>query len=81
MSQDNNNIKMTENAPSHWAQIMGEIVDKLSGTNMSTTINFGHLEIDVPHAKGPDGRDIGSAKWIINGKILWSTEASKKDNR
>jgi hypothetical protein len=26
MSQDNNNTKMGENAPSQWAQIMGEIV-------------------------------------------------------
>ena len=41
---------------------MGKIVDKLLGTNMSTMINFEGLEIDVPYAKGPDGRDIGSAK-------------------
>ncbi len=81
MSQDNNNTKKSENAPSHWSEIMGEIVNKLSGTNMSTNITFDNLEIDVPHAKGPDGRDIGSAKWVINGKIQWTTEASKKDNR
>ena len=68
---------MNENAPSHWSEIMGEIVNKLSGTNMSTNID--NLEIDVPHAKGPDGRDIGSAKWVINGKIQWTAEASKKD--
>jgi hypothetical protein len=78
MSQDNNNTKKSENAPS---EIMGEIVNKLSGTNMSTNITFDNLEIDVPHAKGPDGRDIGSAKSVINGKIQWTTEASKKENR
>ena len=64
---------------SQWSQIAGEIVDKLSGTNMSTTINFDNLEVDVPRAKGPDGRELGSAKWVINGKILWSTQASKKE--
>jgi Alcohol dehydrogenase GroES-like domain len=30
---------------------------------------------------GQRGRDIGSAKSVINGKIQWTTEASKKDNR
>lgn len=76
---DNNNANLTRSAPSQWAQIIGEIVDKLSGTNMSTTISFDSLEVDVPHAKGPDGRDLGSAKWVINGKILWATQASKKE--
>jgi hypothetical protein len=42
MSQKNNNTKKSENAPSHWAEIMGEIVNKLSGTNMSTNITFGN---------------------------------------
>ena len=75
---------MSENAPSQWAQIMGEIVNRLSGTNMSTNITFDNLEIDVPHAKGPDGRDLGSAKWVVNGTIRWTTTtttttASKKE--
>ncbi|HJT49238.1 MAG TPA: hypothetical protein VJ729_13725 [Nitrososphaeraceae archaeon] len=79
MSQGNNNTKKSDNVPSHWAQIMGEIVNKLSGTNMSTNITFDNLEIDVPRAKGPDGKDIGSAKWIVNGTIRWTTTASKKE--
>jgi hypothetical protein len=73
-----NNTDMNhKSAPSHWAQIMGEIVDKLMGTNMSTTISFDDLEIDVPKAQGPGGRDLGGAKWKINGKIVWSTEGHK----
>ena len=51
------------------AEIMAEIIDKLVGTNMSTTIRFDDLEIDVPRVKGPDGTDLGSAKCIVNGKI------------
>ena len=49
---------------------------------MSTNIRFDNLEIDVPHAKGPDGKDLGSAKWVVNGTILWTTNtttASKKE--
>ena len=70
-----------KNAPSHLAQITSEIVEKLvgTGTNMSTTITFEDLEVNVPHAKGPDGSDIGSAKWVINGKIMWTTTVSNKD--
>jgi hypothetical protein len=78
MSHDNN-TKMGEVAPSQWAQITGEIVNKLSGTNMSTNITFDNLEIDIPHAKGPDGRDLGTAKWVINEKIQWTTTAYKKE--
>ena len=81
-SNNNNTTKMSErNAPSQWAQIIGEIVNRFSGTNMSTNITFDNLEIDVPHAKGPDGRDLGSAKWVVNGTILWTTTttASKKE--
>jgi hypothetical protein len=85
MSNSNNTSNQSssqslKNAPSQLAQITSEIVEKLvgTGTNMSTTITFDDLEIDVPHAKGPDGSDIGSAKWVINGKIMWTTTVSNK---
>jgi hypothetical protein len=58
---------------------MGEIVDKLVGTNTPTTMKFDGLEIDVSQVKGPDGTDLGSAKGVINGKILWTTTASNKE--
>jgi hypothetical protein len=41
MSHDTS--KLNHNTPSQWAQILGEIVDKLSGTTMSSTISFDHL--------------------------------------
>ena len=61
-----------------WAQIVSQVMEKVvSGTNMSTTIEFDDLEVDVPKAKGPDGRDLGSAAWKLNGKVIWTTEAHK----
>jgi hypothetical protein len=75
MSQNSNG---NQNA-GQWSQIIGQVLDKLSGTNMSTTVDFDQLEVDIPRAKGPDGKDLGSAKWVINGKILWTTQASKKE--
>ena len=53
----------------------------VSGTNMATTISFDNLEIDVPRAQGPDGRDLGGATWKLNGKVVWTTESHKAQNQ
>jgi protein subunit release factor B len=79
------NIEGTENMQnreqqqqaSQWAQMIGQVMENLTGANMSTTITFDDLEIDVPKAQGPGGRDLGGAKWKINGKIIWATEGHK----
>jgi len=65
-----------------WAQVVAQVMEKVvSGTNMTTTINFDNLEIDVPRAQGPDGRDLGGATWKLNGKVVWTTEAHKAQNQ
>jgi hypothetical protein len=40
-------------------------------------IDFRGLEVDIPRAQGPDGRDLGSAKWTLNGKVVWTTELTQ----
>jgi hypothetical protein len=42
---------------------------------MSIAYQFDNLEINIPRAQGPGGQDMGSAKWVINGKIIITTEA------
>ena len=71
--------KIEQNA-SHWSDILKEVVDKLTGKNMDVTYNFENFEIDVPKATGPDGRELGSAKWKINGKFIFSTQLLDKSN-
>jgi hypothetical protein len=71
--------KIEQNA-SHWSDILKEVVDKLTGKNMDVTYNFENFEIDVPKATGPDGRNLGSAKWKINGKFIFSTQLLDKSN-
>ena len=71
--------KIEQNA-SHWFDILKEVVDKLTGKNMDVTYNFENFEIDVPKATGPDGRNLGSAKWKINGKFIFSTQLLDKSN-
>ena len=69
--------KIEQNA-SHWSDTLKEVVDKLTGKNMDVTYNFENFEIDVPKATGPDGRELGSAKWKINGKFIFSTQLLDK---
>ena len=71
--------KIEQNA-SHWSDTLKEVVDKLTGKNMDVTYNFENFEIDVPKATGPDGRNLGSAKWKINGKFIFSTQLLDKSN-
>jgi hypothetical protein len=81
---DNRNGNMPDQqqqqSSSQWTQVIGQVIEKLKGTNMSTTISFANLEVDVPRAQAPGGRDLGSAKWIVNGKIVWTTEAHKAED-
>jgi hypothetical protein len=81
MNDDTNKQKdMTgeQKVQGQWVQIVSQVMEKLvSGTNVSTTIEFDDLEVDVPKAKGPDGRDLGGATWKLNGKVVWTTEARR----
>src|SRR5690242_18685944 len=74
---ENQSSRNQEQSASQWSQIIGQIMEKLMGTNVSTTISFDNLEVDVPRAQGPGGRDLGGAKWTVNGKIIWTTEGHK----
>ena len=65
-----------EQSASQWPSILKDVVDKLTGKNMEVTYNFENFEIDVPKATGPQGKELGSAKWKINGKFILSTQLS-----
>jgi len=64
-----------QQAGSQWAEIVGQLFDKLTGKGASVSYTFDNLVIDLPRAQGPDGRDLGNAKWTINGKIVINAEA------
>jgi len=63
---------------SAWSGIVQGLVDKLTGKDMAITYEFRNLEIDMPKATGPEGKEIGSAKWRINGRFVISTEVRDK---
>jgi hypothetical protein len=79
MSQITNDQTTTQSS-NKWSEIIGQIIDRLVGKNMSATYDFQQLAIDMPKAEGPDGKHIGSVKWTINGRIVITTEAHEKDS-
>jgi hypothetical protein len=79
MSQITNDQTTTQSS-NKWSEIVGQIIDRLMGKNMSATYDFQQLTIDMPKAEGPDGKQIGSVKWTVNGRIVITTEAHEKDS-
>ena len=69
-----------EEGVSEWTQLLSQLVDKLTGKDLAITYEFDGLEIEIPKASGPGGKEIGSAKWKIDGKIVISTEVQDKHN-
>jgi hypothetical protein len=75
MSQNTNDQDTMQQAGSQWAEVIGQLFDRLTGKGASVTYEFNNLVIDMPKAQGPGGRDMGSAKWTINGRIVITAEA------
>jgi hypothetical protein len=68
------NEKLTEQA-AQWANLLTELFDRLTGKGTEVTYNFQNLEIDIPRATGPQGSDLGSAKWVINGRVAITAQS------
>ena len=62
---------------SNWSEIITKIIDKLVKEDVSVMYTFDHLEIDVPQAHGPGGKELGGAKWVIDGKITITSTSAK----
>ena len=77
MSQNTNDQGAMEKSSSQWAEIIGQLFDRLTGKGASATYDFDNLVIDIPKAQGPGGRDMGAAQWTINGKVTIAWEAHK----
>jgi hypothetical protein len=63
---------------SNWSEVVSDLVDKLTGKDMEVTYDFDNLEVDIPKATGPEGKELGSARWKINGKFIISTQLNDK---
>jgi len=79
MRNSDNISQNPKNAPDQGAQMASEIIDKLIGTNTSTSFKFDDFEIDIPRVSGPSGGDLGSIDCVVNGKILLTTTKSTEE--
>lgn len=74
---DNNSDRSKDSSKEHtsqWSELISGIIDKLTGKDLQVTYSFDNLEIEIPKAYGPDGKQLGGAKWKVDGKITISTE-------
>ena len=72
------NEQTSSSQSSHWTEVVGQLMEKLTGKNMSMTYEFDDLTIDIPSARGPGGRNLGGVQWKINGKVTITTETYQK---
>ncbi|MER5175284.1 MAG: hypothetical protein ABJB76_09150 [Candidatus Nitrosocosmicus sp.] len=79
-TNEKNNDSDKEQKASHWSELISKIIERLVSKDVSVTYTFDHLEIDVPSAHGPGGKELGGAKWVIDGKITISTSSTGTHN-
>jgi hypothetical protein len=77
MSENTDEQGKMQQSSSQWADLIGQFLDRMTGKGASVTYDFDDFVIDMPRAQLPGGRDVGSAKWTINGKVLITWEAHK----
>jgi hypothetical protein len=58
-----------------WAELLGQLFDRLTGKGAVVSYRFRNLEIDIPRATGPQDQMLGSAKWVINGELVIKGQA------
>jgi hypothetical protein len=76
MANDTKNEKSTEH-PTQWATLLTELFDRLTGKSAEVTYNFQNLQIDMPRAVGPQGTELGSAKWVVNGRVSITAQSNR----
>jgi hypothetical protein len=72
-SQGSDQSSQMQEKASHWSQLISKVIEKVIDKDVAVTYTFDHLEIDVPSAHGPGGRELGGAKWVVDGKITIAT--------
>jgi hypothetical protein len=60
----------SKKVPNQWMEVIAQLFDRLTGKGGSAAYTFENLIIDIPRAAGPQGLDLGSVQWIINGRLV-----------
>ena len=70
--------KSNNNSVVDWSSLINQLVDKVSGKDMSVTYQFNNVQIDLPQVMGPSGQEFGSAQLRINGNMVIKGEINSK---
>jgi hypothetical protein len=62
-------------------EIVEKLIEKLVSKDVAVTYTFDHLTIDVPQARGPGGKELGGAKWVVDGKIVIATTSASSSHQ
>jgi len=76
----NKNNETVKKSNERWTELIPELFDRLTGKGAPVNYTFENLIIDIPRAIGPDGQNMGSAQWTINGRIAITAEAHDTSN-
>ena len=79
-TDDENKDSAQKQNVSQWAELLTQLVDKITGKDVSITYRFDNLQINVPKATGSNGKELGSAKWNINGKVVIHSQLENKNS-
>ena len=69
------NSDNTDSRSTQWVDLISALFDRLTGKEAVITYEFDNLVVDIPKAAGPGGKELGSAKWTINGRLIIKAEA------
>ncbi len=61
-----------ERAPD-WSDLIARTIERLTGKDLQISYIFDNLELEVPKTYDTIGKNIGSAKWKVNGMLTIST--------
>lgn len=77
-NKDDQENSKSKSKATEMVDVISSLIDRLTGKEAIVTYEFDNFEIDIPRAAGPDGKELGSAKWTINGKLIIKAEAISK---
>jgi hypothetical protein len=76
---ERNQSEEQRSAPTtQWADLLGQLFDRLTGKGAVVSYRFKNLAIDIPRATGPQDQTLGSAKWVINGELVITAQAESE---
>ncbi len=57
-------------------EIVEKLIEKLVSKDVAVIYTFDYLQIYVPQTRGPGDKELGGAKWEVDGKMVIATTSA-----